>query len=607
MGLGRTFQKHERFTCMRIKPLFFVLLCLFLLWSVLPVQAQGTDRIDPSSEGAFHISQWNGNAWEESYHPPFQVTYSTKAFDFNPIDGNVSLRIVQTGLPFADIDQARLVACGQELHPEHARYTGNNQSILHDILEIDHDVALAHEQETEISWRLPDECEQATLFLHANEYGHTGPLHFPVTGYVGYEMGSNMGSIVVDGTINETDGSDALYSPFWKPSTGHPDGTTYIYICDDSESLYFSLDVTADNTQDYGADWAEITILTWDGTEHVFRIDDFDDTWGKTAFGRTSQVRYKHQTCEFKIPKAIVGLEDIDFRLRYYGTTGGALSLTKSFLDDPVAPGGTVTLEFTITNNDPVDPLTGIEFTDDLRDALVGLQITGPPTPNPCGDSSSLIGTSLLILSGGVLPAGGSQTFSTTLAIPVGAASGTYMNTTSSITGTAGGSAVSGEAASDALIVLPPNADLSVTKTDSVTQATPGGSLTYTIVVSNAGPSNDPSVTLSDAFPADLTATWTSVAAGGATGNTAAGSGDLAETLSMPAGSSVTYTVTCDIDPSATGTLSNTATVTASVTDPDPGNNTFTDGDTVLSTKPSNVAPNSLLLLDEEEPERRRR
>ena len=54
-----------------------------------------------------------------------------------------------------------------------------------------------------------------------------------------------------------------------------------------------------------------------------------------------------------------------------------------------------------------------------------------------------------------------------------------------------------------------------------------GGGLTYTITAANAGPSDDPSVSLTT-FPADLTG-YTSVAAGGATGNTN-GSGDLSET-----------------------------------------------------------------------------
>ncbi|MCP4657090.1 MAG: DUF11 domain-containing protein, partial [bacterium] len=121
--------------------------------------------------------------------------------------------------------------------------------------------------------------------------------------------------------------------------------------------------------------------------------------------------------------------------------------------------------------------------------------------------------------------------------------------------------------------------DIAVTKDDGVTSATPGASVTYTIVVWNLGPSDHPSLSVADIFPAVLTCGWTSLAGGGATGNTN-GSGDLADTLSLPAGGSVTYTASCDIDSAATGTLSNTAA--AWVVDNTPGNNSATDDDTVL-------------------------
>ena len=45
------------------------------------------------------------------------------------------------------------------------------------------------------------------------------------------------------------------------------------------------------------------------------------------------------------------------------------------------------------------------------------------------------------------------------------------------------------------LVGLFPVADLSITKTDGVTTATPGGSVTYTITSSNPGPSDAPGST----------------------------------------------------------------------------------------------------------------
>lgn len=56
------------------------------------------------------------------------------------------------------------------------------------------------------------------------------------------------------------------------------------------------------------------------------------------------------------------------------------VSFTKEFIDDPIAPGGTGILEFTITNNSPGDTLTNLNFTDDLEKTLPGLVAAEIPT-----------------------------------------------------------------------------------------------------------------------------------------------------------------------------------------------------------------------------------
>ncbi|MCB0551372.1 MAG: DUF11 domain-containing protein, partial [Phaeodactylibacter sp.] len=144
-----------------------------------------------------------------------------------------------------------------------------------------------------------------------------------------------------------------------------------------------------------------------------------------------------------------------------------------------------------------------------------------------------------------------------------------------------------------------PQADLAITKTDGVTTATPGGLVTYTITATNNGPSGATGVTVSDMFPAGITAaTWTCVGAGGGT-CTAAGSGDINDVVNLPAGASVTYTVGATISPSAAGTLSNTATIAVpgGVTDPNPANNSATDTDVLIPR-----ADLSIIVADSEDP-----
>jgi uncharacterized repeat protein (TIGR01451 family) len=127
-------------------------------------------------------------------------------------------------------------------------------------------------------------------------------------------------------------------------------------------------------------------------------------------------------------------------------------------------------------------------------------------------------------------------------------------------------------------------ADLKVTVTDGKTSAVPGSKNTYTIVVTNAGPSKVTGAVIRDTFPSTFTGvTYTGTQSGGASGFSASGSGNINNTVSMPPASKITYKATGTISASATQSISDTATVTApsGVTDPNTANNSATDTDTL--------------------------
>jgi uncharacterized repeat protein (TIGR01451 family) len=122
-------------------------------------------------------------------------------------------------------------------------------------------------------------------------------------------------------------------------------------------------------------------------------------------------------------------------------------------------------------------------------------------------------------------------------------------------------------------------ADLSISKTDDVTIATPGESVTYTIVVNNVGSVDAVGASVIDNFPLDLSCNWSCVGAGG--GSCAdSGSGDISDTVDVPVGGSATYTADCTIAVAATGSLVNTATVSFAG-DVDSSNDSATDTDTL--------------------------
>src|SRR5437763_16161423 len=127
-------------------------------------------------------------------------------------------------------------------------------------------------------------------------------------------------------------------------------------------------------------------------------------------------------------------------------------------------------------------------------------------------------------------------------------------------------------------------ADLKITVADGKTAAVPETKDTYTIVVTNGGPSNVAGTVIQDHFPSTFTGvTFTATQGGGVTGFTSSGSGDVVQTVAMPSGSHITYKATGTISALATSSISNTATVSipAEVFDPNTANNTATDTDTL--------------------------
>ena len=155
----------------------------------------------------------------------------------------------------------------------------------------------------------------------------------------------------------------------------------------------------------------------------------------------------------------------------------------------------------------------------------------------------------------------------------------------------------SNNSATDTDTIAAPQADLQVTMTDGQTTIVPGSVATYTIVLTNAGPSNATGIVIKDTLPAAFSnISFTATATGDASGFWASTTGNLNNTVNMPASSTITYILKGTLSATATGSVSNTAslTVPTGVTDPNTANNTATDINTVVaavaSTTPANGA-----------------
>ena len=99
---------------------------------------------------------------------------------------------------------------------------------------------------------------------------------------------------------------------------------------------------------------------------------------------------------------------------------------------------------------------------------------------------------------------------------------------------------------------LTPQSDLAVTKTDGSATAVPGSPISYTVTVSNNGPSNVTAATFTDTVPAAVTGVaWScSITTGVGLCGSSLGSGNaIATTLDLSPGATATFAV-CDCPPS---------------------------------------------------------
>ncbi|MBI4762444.1 MAG: sortase [Chloroflexota bacterium] len=258
------------------------------------------------------------------------------------------------------------------------------------------------------------------------------------------------------------------------------------------------------------------------------------------------------------------------------------LTITKTDGQTSYVPGSPLTYTIVVSNIGNGDAI-GATVSDNIPPQITSWNWTCTTSGGAtCNGSGGPITTDFTDTVN--LPAGSSITY--TVTAQTAPAATTDLTNTATVTPPAGiTDPTPGNNSASDTDTANPQADLSATKDDGVTQYIPGSTLTYTIVVSNAGPSDAPGSLVSDAVPSQVTSwTWACTAqTGGASGcDPYSGSANFSDTVNLPAGSSITYTVTAQVASSATGNLTNTVTVTspAGVTDSTPGNNTASDTDT---------------------------
>ena len=249
------------------------------------------------------------------------------------------------------------------------------------------------------------------------------------------------------------------------------------------------------------------------------------------------------------------------------------LSISKTDHDTNTRPGDPITYQIVVANAGP-SAVTGATVVDSMPVGIIGVSWTctagvgGGCAASGTGDLNELVDLGVgsavtFIVTGTVTATTGTLTNTAQVDVPTGA---TDPNTANNV-------------ATDTTQV-DPLGDLSITKTDGLTSAVPGAATSYTIVVSNGGPSAAGGVAVNDTLPATLSgATWTCTATPGSNCSSPAGLGNVAQLVDVAAGGTVSFLVTATIASEATGVLANTATLTPppSFTDTNVANNSATD------------------------------
>jgi uncharacterized repeat protein (TIGR01451 family) len=243
-----------------------------------------------------------------------------------------------------------------------------------------------------------------------------------------------------------------------------------------------------------------------------------------------------------------------------------------------VAAGNQVTYTITVANNGPSNAQDA-QVSDPLPASLDPSTAVVTVTKQPVGNSGTCTidaSTPTVNCTLGTLPVGSDLAEITVTATVLSSDLGSSITNTACTTTTtpdAGTGTTGLRYCGTSTITETQSADVSIVKTAGTSPIVAGTDETYTLAVTNNGPSDAQAVTAADSLPSGTTFVSASTGCSNSSGTVTCGAG----TLSAHApNNTASFTVTVLVSSSASGNVSNTATVSSPTPDPNLPNNTST-------------------------------
>ena len=258
-------------------------------------------------------------------------------------------------------------------------------------------------------------------------------------------------------------------------------------------------------------------------------------------------------------------------------TTSADVSVSKVDSADPVNAGAGFSYVVTVSNSGPSDA-TSVDLTDVLPAGVTFVSAT--PDQGSCSEAAGTVSCGLGTISSGV-----SVDVVITVTVDSDTVAGTITNNASVITTTTDANAANDSASEDTTVTT--SADVAVSKVDSADPVVAGTGFSYTVTVSNSGPSDATSVDLMDVLPAGVTF----VSATPDQGSCSEAAGTVSCALgTVGSGASVDVVIAVTVDSDTTGTITNNASVSTATSDPNAANDSATEDTTITTSADVSVA-----------------